>query len=101
MMPPIVNVKAVVGIVAPAVVMTNDVDVVGLHVAFRAETLLLPAATIGVTDVAKKSNGKRIVMVEDGGRDVDGVKPMVMDTGDFPATLSEFPIANDGDVTKN
>jgi hypothetical protein len=100
-MPPIVNVKAVVGIVAPVVVMTNDVDVVGLHVAFRAETLLLPAATIGVTDVAKKSNGKRIVMVEGGGRDVDGVKPMVMDTGDFPATLSEFPIANDGDVTKN
>ena len=38
---------------------------------------------------------------ENGGSDVAGVKPTVIDTFDFPAILSKELIANDGDVTKN
>ena len=54
------------GIAAPAVVMTTEVAVVALHVAFKPATLLLPAATIGVTDGAKKPEGYVSVMVPPG-----------------------------------
>ncbi len=52
--PSIVTVKAVVGMAAPPVVMTKNVSVVELQVAFIAGTLLDPTATIGITDSAKK-----------------------------------------------
>ncbi len=42
------------GIAAPAVVMTMYVFVVAPHVAVKPATLLAPAATIGVTEGAKK-----------------------------------------------
>ena len=45
------------GIAAPAVVMTTEVAVVALHVTFKPATLLPPAATMGVTDGAKKPEG--------------------------------------------
>jgi hypothetical protein len=56
-MPPIVIVVATACMVAPAVVMTNSVEVVGPHVAVRAATLLEPRTTVGVTDGAKKTFG--------------------------------------------
>lgn len=53
--PPIVTVKAIVGIVAPAVVITKCVAFVGPHVAVTATPLL--DTKLGVTDAAKKSGG--------------------------------------------
>ena len=50
-------VKTVVPIVAPDVVITNDVAVVAPHVAVSPATLLAPDATVGVTDGAKKPEG--------------------------------------------
>ena len=55
--PLIVTVNAVVPIVAPDVVITNDVAVVAPHVAVSPATLLAPDATVGVTDGAKKPEG--------------------------------------------
>ena len=55
--PLIVSVNAVVPIVAPDVVITNDVAVVAPHVAVSPATLLAPDATVGVTDGAKKPEG--------------------------------------------
>ena len=55
--PLIVSVNAVMPIVAPDVVITNDVAVVAPHVAVSAATLLAPDATVGVTDGAKKPEG--------------------------------------------
>ena len=55
--PPSVIVEAAAGMVAPAVVMTKNVEVVAPQVAVSAETLLDPAPTVGVTDGAKKSTG--------------------------------------------
>ena len=40
------------------------------------------------------------MIVDKGGSAVDGVKPIVMETFDFPATRSEGLIVNDGDVMK-
>ena len=48
--PAMVTVKALAGMVTPDVVMTIDVEPVELHVPVRPATLLLPAATLGVTD---------------------------------------------------
>ena len=45
------------GIAAPAVVITTDVAVVALQVAFKPETLLAPAATTGMTDGTKNKSG--------------------------------------------
>ena len=56
-MPLILTVNAVVPIVAPDVVITNDVAVVAPHVAVSPATLLAPDATVGVTDGAKKPEG--------------------------------------------
>ena len=57
MNPLIVTVKADAPIVAPDVVITNDVTVVGLHVTVSPATLLAPDATPGVMDEAKKPEG--------------------------------------------
>jgi hypothetical protein len=42
---------------APEIVQTTAVVDVALHTAARPETLLAPAATVGVTDAAKKLDG--------------------------------------------
>ncbi len=42
---------------APEIVQTTAVVDVALHTAARPETLLAPAATVGVTDGAKKLDG--------------------------------------------
>ena len=55
--PLIVTVNADAPIVAPDVVITNDVAVVGLHVTVSPATLLAPDATLGVLDEAKKPAG--------------------------------------------
>ena len=57
MKPLIVTVNADAPIVAPDVVITNDVAVVGLHVTVSPATLLAPEATIGLMEDAKKPNG--------------------------------------------
>ena len=54
-------------IAAPAVVITTEVFVVALHVAVSPGTLLLPAATVGVTFGAKKPEGYVSVMVPPAG----------------------------------
>ena len=55
--PLIVTVNADTPIVAPDVVITNDVAVVGLHVTVSPATLLAPDAKPGVIDEAKKPEG--------------------------------------------
>jgi hypothetical protein len=55
--PLIVTVNAEAPIVAPDVVITTDVAVVGLHVTVSPATLLAPDATPGVIDEAKKPEG--------------------------------------------
>jgi hypothetical protein len=55
--PLIVTVNADAPIVAPDVVITTDVAVVGLHVTVSPATLLAPDATLGVIDEAKKAEG--------------------------------------------
>jgi hypothetical protein len=76
---------------APAVVMTTDESVVALHVPVSPATLLLPAATLGVMDAAKKPEGYVSVMVPPGGMKFVGVKPSVS-TATFPAFRSEVAI---------
>ena len=55
--PLIVIVKADTLMEAPEVVMTKVVEEVALHVAARSETLLAPAATVGVMEEANKFEG--------------------------------------------
>jgi hypothetical protein len=56
--PLIVILNAVDGLMnAPEIVRTTAVLDVALHAAERSETLLAPAATVGVTDGAMKSEG--------------------------------------------
>ena len=55
--PDIVTVKYEAGIGAPPVAIKSEVAVVGLQVPVSADTLLLPAATMGVTEDAKKPTG--------------------------------------------
>jgi len=55
--PLIVTVNADAPIVAPDVVITTDVAVVGLHVTVSPATLLAPEATIGLMEDAKKPEG--------------------------------------------
>ena len=82
------------GIAAPAVVMTTDVAVVALHVPVSPATLLLPAATVGVTDGAKKPDGYVSVMAPPGGTAFNGVNPIVTGTLLFPAFRSDEAIEN-------
>ena len=55
--PFIVTVNADAPIVAPDVIITNDVAVVGLHDTVSPATLLAPEATIGLMEDAKKPEG--------------------------------------------
>ena len=55
--PLIVTVKAETVMDAPDVVITKDVAVVALQLAVSPATLLAPAATMGVTEEAKKPAG--------------------------------------------
>ena len=55
--PVTVSVTVEAGMAAPAVVMTTDVAPAAPHVPVRPATLLLPAATVGVMDGAKKPEG--------------------------------------------
>ena len=65
--PEIVTTNAAAGMSAPDVVMTTEVAVVALHVPVSPATLLLPAATVGVMDGAKKPEGYVSVMVPPAG----------------------------------
>jgi hypothetical protein len=80
--PVIVTTNADGGMTAPAVVMTTDESVVALHVPVSPATLLLPAATLGVMDAAKKPEGYVSVMVPPGGMKFVGVNPSVKGTLD-------------------
>jgi hypothetical protein len=73
---------------APAVVMTTYVAVVAPHVPVSPATLLLPAATVGVTDGAKKESGYVSVMVPPAGTAFKGMNPSVAGTAAFPAFRS-------------
>ncbi len=86
--PDIVTTKAAAGITAPAVVMTTDVAVVAPHVPVSPATLLLPAATVGVMDGAKKPEGYVSVMVPPAGTGFDAVNPSVTGTDVWPALRS-------------
>ena len=97
--PPMVNPVNVManaegGIAAPAVVMTTDVSVVALHTHVSPATLLLPAATLGVTDAAKKPEGYVMLIVAPGGTAFNGVNPSVTGTPAFPAFLSDEAMEN-------
>ena len=83
------------GIAAPAVVMTTEVAVVALHVAFKPATLLPPAATTGVTDGAKKPEGYVSVMVPPGGTAFNAVNPTVTGTLIFPVFRSRDAMEKD------
>ncbi len=87
--PEIVTTKAAADMAAPAVVMTTDELVVALHVPVSPATLLLPAATVGVMDGAKKPEGYVSVMVPPAGTRDPGVKLKVTGTAVFPAFRSE------------
>ena len=93
----IVNANALME--APEVVMTTAVEEVALHVAARPETLLAPAATVGVTDGAKKLDGYVRVMVPPDKMPVMGVKVREMDTKGLPTTRSEKAILKKTDAT--
>ncbi len=82
--PEIVTTKAAAGMAAPAVVMTTDVAVVALHVPVSPATLLLPAATVGVTDGAKKPEGYVSMMVPPAGTEFVAVNPSVTGTDVLP-----------------
>ena len=97
--PLMVMVKADALIDAPDVVITKDVAVVALQLAVSPATLLAPAATMGVTEEAKKPAGKVSVMVPLEGRDVTGVKAKVMDTPVLKARRSDVAMANESIAT--
>ena len=82
--PVIVMTSADAGMTAPAVVMTTEVALVVLHVPVSPATLLLPAATVGAMDGAKKPEGYVSVMVPPEGMGFKGVKPSVTGTDDLP-----------------
>ena len=88
--PEIVTTKAEAGITAPAVVMIvmMDVFVVALHEPVSPATLLLPAATVGVMDGAKKPEGYDSVMVPPAGIEFAGENPSVTGTDVLPALRS-------------
>jgi hypothetical protein len=90
--PVIVMTSADAGMTAPAVVMMTEVALVVLHLPVSPATLLLPAATAGVMDGAKKPEGYVSVTVLPGRTGVFGVKPNVTGTPIFPAFRSEDAI---------
>ena len=76
------------GIAAPAVVMTTEVAVVALHVAFKPATLLPPAATMGMTDGAKNPEGYVSVTVPPAATGFAALNPSVTGTDVLPALRS-------------
>ena len=86
--PVIVMTSADAGMTAPAVVMTTEVALVVLHAPVSPATLLLPAATVGVMDGAKKPEGYVNVIVPPEGMGFNGVKPSVTGTDALPAFRS-------------
>ena len=86
--PVIVMTSADAGMTAPAVVMTTEVTLVVLHAPVSPATLLLPAATVGVMDGAKKPEGYVSVIVPPEGMGFNGVKPSVTGTDALPAFRS-------------
>jgi hypothetical protein len=80
---------------APAVVMTTEVALVVLHAPVSPATLLLPAATAGVMDGAKKPEGYVSVMVPPEGMGFNEVKPSVTGTNVLPGIRSSFKIRKD------
>ncbi len=95
MKPVIVTTSADAGMTAPAVVMTTEVALVVLHVPVSPATLLLPAATAGVMDGAKKPEGYVSVIVPPEGIGFNGVKPSVTGTDDLPGFRSLVEIRKD------
>ena len=83
------------GTAAPAVVMTTDETPVAPHVPVSPATLLLPAATVGVMDGAKKPEGYVSVMVPPTGMAFDGVNPSVTGTPTLPTFRSDTAIENE------
>ena len=86
--PEIVTTNTDAGTAAPAVVMTTDEAVVALQVPISPATLLLPAATVGVMDGAKKPEGYVSVMVPPEGTEFPAVNPSVTGTDVLPALRS-------------
>ena len=81
-------------IAAPAVVMTTDVPPVAPHVPVSPATLLLPAATVGVMDGAKKPEGYVSVMVPPTGMAFPKLNPSVTRTADLPGFRSDAAMTN-------
>ena len=92
--PDIVTTNVDAEIAAPAVVITTEVLVVALHVAVSPGTLLLPAATVGVTFWAKKPEGYVSVMVPPAGTTFDVVNPSVTGTPVLPVLRWDAVIIN-------
>jgi hypothetical protein len=95
--PDIVTTNADV-IAAPAVVITTEVLVVALHVAVSPDTLLLPAATVGVTFGAKKPEGYVSVMVPPAGTTFSEVNPSVTGTPVLPVLRWDALMANEKSI---
>ena len=87
--PPRVIVNADALMAAPEIVIMVAVDEVALQVAAKFETLLEPAAAVGVTAEAKKLEGNVRVIVLPDGMVTEGVNTRVTGTDDLPETRSE------------
>jgi hypothetical protein len=83
----------------PEIVKTKAVLEVVLQTAERPVTLLAPAATVGMTEGAKKLEGYVRVIVPPEGMAVYGVKAREMGTEDFPTTRSEAAMVNETEET--
>ena len=85
---------------APETVMTTAVIEVALHTAARPETLLPPAATVGVTAETKKLAGYVRVIVPPEGMAVAGVNDREMGTEDLPTMRSKDAMEKETDETR-
>lgn len=86
------------GILAPAVVMTKDEGLVELQTPEKPTMPLLPDATVGVMDDAKKEEGYVTVIVPPAESKVDGVKINVRAADVLSAMRSATEIPNITDV---
>jgi hypothetical protein len=83
----------------PDVVMTMDKGLVALHMPENPALLLLPAATWGVIDEAKKADGYVRVIRSPTRSKVEGVKLNVRIAFVFAAERSAAEMPNNTDVT--
>ena len=74
---------------APEIVIITAVEEVALQVAVKFETLLEPAAAVGVTAEAKKLEGNVRVIVLPDEMETEGEKTRVMGTATLPVTRLE------------